>query len=197
MMKRVWLLLIVVTLLFPIVASAHRISVFAYQEGNKIRIEGFFSDGTPTKQAAVEVYDASGKKLYSGRTNEKGTLAFDMPKAEGKLKIVLIASMGHRAETIFKLKKAGAGTVSDSQSAGVAEKMVQPKPAAFPEKAAGISEQEIRSIVRDEVAKAIQPVMRALAKQEAEKVSFSDIVGGIGWILGLMGIWMMMKVRKR
>ena len=197
MNKKLWLWVIVAVFCIPSLASAHRISVFAYQEGNKIHIEGFFSDGTPTKQATVEVYDMNGTKLFSGKTNEKGTLAFDTPKAVGKLKIVLVASMGHRAETVFKLKKTGVKPASGSQSVGGETAVIQPKPTAAPEKAAGISERELRAIVRDEVAKAISPVMRALARQEAEKVSFSDIVGGIGWILGLMGIWMMMKARKK
>jgi len=193
MKRRMLFLLIAAVFLFPPAVFAHRVSVFAYQEGDKINVEGFFSDGTPTKQATIEVYDMNGKKLFAGKTNEKGTLQFETPKAAGKLKIVLVASMGHRAEILFKLrggKRAPAGKPEPAQaSAGKAPAASGP--------VSGISEKAIRTIVREEVARAIQPVMRALAKQEAEKISFSDVVGGIGWIMGLMGIWLMMKARKK
>ena len=39
--------------------------------------------------------------------------------------------------------------------------------------------------------------MHTLARQEAGKISFSDIIGGIGWIIGLMGVWMVLKARGK
>ncbi len=195
MKNKLWLCIACLIFVFPLIASAHRISAFAYQEGNKIHVEGFFSDGTPTRKATVEVYDMSGKKLFSGRTDEKGTLGFEAPKVKGKLKIVLIASMGHRAETIFEPKKAGTG--SASETAPAAKEGTEAQAPGEAKAGPGITKEEIRAIVRDEVARAIQPVMRALARQQAEKVSFTDIFGGIGWIMGLMGIWMMIKARKK
>jgi len=109
------------------------------------------------------------------------------------LKIVLRASMGHRAETVFHLKNATSGTAAASPKE---EKSVMPAPGASAA-VSGITESQLKTIVHEEVARAIQPVMRTLARQEAKKISFADIIGGIGWIMGLMGIWMMMKARKR
>ncbi len=198
MIKRIGEVLILMVLLFPSAVMAHRVSVFAYQEGNQIHVEGFFSDGSPTKQATIEVYDMKGKKLFSGTTNEKGTLSFAVPPAGGKLKVVLIASMGHRAETVFELKKTKTEKAVPASAPPQAVNQETPElPAVTSGKTVGIAEKAIRAIVHEEVAKAVQPVMRALARQEAEKISFSDVIGGIGWIMGLMGIWMMMKARKK
>jgi len=192
MKKCLWLMILLVVLVFPAMALAHRVSVFAYQEGNKITVEGFFSDGTPTKHAKVEAFDKNGKKLFSGQTNAKGILSFKAPRMD-TLKIVLRASMGHRAETVFHLKNATSGTAAASPKE---EKSVMPAPGASAA-VSGITESQLKTIVHEEVARAIQPVMRTLARQEAKKISFADIIGGIGWIMGLMGIWMMMKARKR
>ncbi len=186
-----WLLVFASLFIFPTLCLAHRISVFAYQEGSQIHVEGFFSDGTPTKQARVDVYGEKGKKIFSKQTNEKGALTFNAPKNQKKLKIVLTASMGHRAETTFELNQ------KDQSTSPTHEDSESPKPATQLAKVQGISERTLRSIVREEVNRATQPIMKTLARQEAEKVSFRDIVGGIGWIMGLMGIWMMMKSRKK
>jgi len=177
--------------IFPALTYAHRVSVFAYQEGGKIFVEGFFSDGTPTKHANVEVFDKGGKKLFSGRTDEKGTLSFKTPSVD-TLKIVLNASMGHRAETLFHLtsmKGKKAPSISPSPVAPVKDQPSSP--------VTRITESQLKTIVHQEVARAIQPLMRAIAKQEAKRISFSDIIGGIGWIIGLMGIWMILKTRGK
>jgi nickel transport protein len=181
-----------IIIVFPAMALAHRVSVFAYQEGNKITVEGFFSDGNPTKHAKVEAFDKNGKKCFSGQANEKGTLSFEAPKVD-TLKIVLRASMGHRAETVFHLKNASAPAAAATTKE---EKSAVPV-AGVSTAVSGITENQLKTIVHEEVARAIQPVMRTLARQQAEKISFSDIIGGIGWIMGLMGIWMMLKARKK
>lgn len=182
---------ILILFLLPALSFAHRVSVFAYQEGVQIFVEGFFSDGTPTKHATVEVFNREGKKLFSGKTNEKGTLSFKAPHVDA-VKIVLNASMGHRAEILFHLTGATTSKTSSTKLASESSKKV---PIYTP--ASGITKACLRTIIRQEVSKAIQPVMRALAKQEAKRISFADIIGGTGWIMGLMGIWMMMKARGK
>ncbi len=190
MKKRIIAFFVLFLLCLPPFSYAHRVSVFAYQEGNTITVEGFFSDGTPTRHATIEVFDPNGKKIFSGKTNEKGTLSFKAPAAS-PLKIVLVASMGHRAETVFRMKNAGKAT---GKTKGEVTGAVPPETT---QGAAAISEARLKAIVHDEVSQAIQPVMRALARQEAKRISFADIIGGIGWIMGLMGIWMMLKARKK
>ena len=188
---RTSILIALTLLIFPRFTYAHRVSVFAYQEGGRIFVEGFFSDGTPTRHATVEVFDTGGKKLFSGKTDQKGTLSFKVPHAD-VMKIVLNASMGHRAEIRFHLTAASTGkAIPANAAANPALK------APVVSQTGGISEARLRGIVQQEVSKAIQPVMRILAQQEAKKIPFSDIIGGIGWIVGLMGVWMVLKARKK
>jgi nickel transport protein len=78
-------------------ALAHKVLVTAYVEGNTVFVEGGFSDGTPCKNAGIEIFDPSGKKLLEGKTNEDGEFSFKPPQ-KTDLKLVLNAGMGHRGE---------------------------------------------------------------------------------------------------
>ena len=74
---------------------AHKVNIFAYVEGNMVYTESYFSDGTKVEGGVVEVYDSLGNKLLEGKTNKDGQFNFKPPKKDD-LKIVLLASLGHR-----------------------------------------------------------------------------------------------------
>ena len=66
-------------------ALAHKVLLTAYVEGDTVFVEGGFSDGTSCKNARIEVFDPSGKKLLEGKTNEDGEFSFKPPqKADSK-----------------------------------------------------------------------------------------------------------------
>jgi nickel transport protein len=60
-------------------------------------VEGAYDDGLVCDNAAVEVFDPSGKRLIEGRTDADGRYAFKPPR-KTDLNIVLNAGLGHRAE---------------------------------------------------------------------------------------------------
>jgi nickel transport protein len=62
----------------------------------------------------------------------------------------------------------------------------------------GISESEIEAIVESAVDKKLQPVMRMLVKlqESSGKPGITEIVGGIGYIIGILGIVAYFKARK-
>lgn len=84
-------------LLAAAAASAHRVNVFAWVEGDKVFVECKYPDGTKVHEGVIKVLDSSGKELLNGKTNDKGEFSFKVPKIDD-LKIVLEAGMGHRAE---------------------------------------------------------------------------------------------------
>jgi nickel transport protein len=83
-------------------ASAHRVNIFAWVEGDTVRVECKYPDGTKVHEGTIRVFDSGGKELLNGKTNDQGEFAFKVPKQDD-LKIVLEAGMGHRAE--WKLSK--------------------------------------------------------------------------------------------
>lgn len=81
---------------------AHKVQIFAYVEKNEVFTESYFADGSPVKGGTIEAYTKDGSKVAEGKTDEKGTFSFALPKDPVGLKIVLDAGMGHRAEYILK-----------------------------------------------------------------------------------------------
>ncbi len=98
-------------------AFAHRVSVFAWVEGDKIYLESKFAGGRPVKSGKVVVTDPQGAELLSGVTNDEGEFSFKIPERTD-LKIVLIAGQGHQAEwTIHKaeMEDLPSGTASEGR----------------------------------------------------------------------------------
>lgn len=82
-------------------AQAHKVNIFAYAEGGTVYSESYFPDGKMVQDGTVEVYDSQGQKLLEGKTDQDGKFSFPVPKQDD-LKIVIIASMGHKSEFVLK-----------------------------------------------------------------------------------------------
>ena len=72
--------LVALFMAFPETAMAHKVSVFAWVEGDTVYTLGKFSGGKKVKNGRIEVYDTEGKKLLDGLTNERGEFAFKIPQ---------------------------------------------------------------------------------------------------------------------
>ena len=77
-------------LLFPSVSGwAHKVNVFAYVEGDKVVVEGYFSGNVKAQDSPVEVLDSDGKKILEGKTDSKGMYSFklaDLPPIKGDIR---------------------------------------------------------------------------------------------------------------
>ena len=78
-------------------ALAHKVTIFAWVEGDTVHTQSKFSGGRRAQNSTVVVYDMDGNQLLEGKTDENGEFSFKIPKKTG-LKVVLKASMGHMAE---------------------------------------------------------------------------------------------------
>jgi nickel transport protein len=87
----------VYTLLLAGNAHAHRVSVFAWVQGDTVHVETKFSGGKKVKGGRIVVTDSSGVELLTGKTDNSGEFSFKIPRRTD-LKIILEAGMGHRAE---------------------------------------------------------------------------------------------------
>ena len=180
-------------------ALAHKVLLTAYFEGDTIFVEGGFSDGSPCKNAKVEVFDPSDKKLLEGKTNEDGEFSFKPPQ-KADLKIVLNAGMGHRGEYTVpadELQEAVIGSQTSTTEAPSVPTAETRKPQVISESAAQIDPKEIELIVDRVIQKRLRPLSQLVAKSQ-RKTGFSptEIFGGIGYIFGLMGVAMYFRYRK-
>ena len=95
-------LFIVITLTgFSLPAFAHRLSVFAWIEGDTLVVEGKLSGGKRPKKGMVYVYDGEEKLLLKTILSEDGTARFPLPDYQTGLKIVIDVGGGHRSYWIL------------------------------------------------------------------------------------------------
>lgn len=176
-------------------AFAHKVTVFAWVEGDTVHTESKFSGGRFAKQARIEVYDRTGKKLLEGRTDDGGGFAFKAPKQED-LRIVMIAGAGHRNEWVVKAEE-----FSDQTSSAADDKTVrshQPQPLVETPLPGGIdvSPEDLQTMIEAALDKKLQPVLHRLLQME-EGPRLSDVMGGIGYIIGLVGLGTYINYRRR
>ena len=180
-------------------ALAHKVILSAYVEGDGVFVESGFSDGSPCKRAVIEVFDPSGKKLLEGKTNEQGEFFFRPPQ-KTDLKLVLDAGMGHRDEYTVpadELQDVVIGNQAPGTEAMPAPTAETRKPQGVSKAIDGINAKEIESILDRVIQKRLRPLTQLVAKSQRKTgVSATEIFGGIGYILGLMGIVMYFRYRK-
>lgn len=193
------LLTLVVLLLLgmPTRAWAHKVNVFAYVEGDQVVVEAYFPDGRKCRDSTVEVFDSQGNRVLTGKTDAEGHFAF-RPPVRTDLLIRLIASMGHQAEY----------TVSAAELSGVEPLPSKPEappsaPGAEAESSTGsdsakaaessqsgpgaVDLSALEQAIDRAVARQILPLRRTI-EEERDRRRFLDIVGGIGYIVGVMGL---------
>lgn len=177
--------------------NAHKVTIFAWVEGNMVYTESKFSGGRKAKEAVVEVYDNDGKKLLAGKTGENGEFAFKIPKKTA-LKVVLIAGMGHRGEWIIPLDEIAPGMsrlpASDKRVNTESKKTgVSPQPVMQ----SSLTVEEIQSVIENALDLKLKPLMKLTAESRKQGPSVSDIFGGIGYIAGLVGVAVYFHFRKK
>jgi nickel transport protein len=184
----VWAVMLGVSFFLPSDAGAHRVNIFAWVEGDTVLVECKYPDGREVYEGVIRVLDSAGKELLNGKTNTKGEFSFKAPQQDD-LTIVLEAGMGHRAD--WPLSKQDLAPAGESAvSSAPAPKAEAPPPAAK-ESAPGAASPlpaGIDQAIEKALDKKLAPVLRMLAEMHEQKVRLTDVLGGIGYIIGLVGV---------
>ncbi|MCP4341689.1 MAG: hypothetical protein GY799_23110 [Desulfobulbaceae bacterium] len=208
-MKRLTIFqLLFIILLIPAMCSsslAHKIRVFAWQDGGNIITESKFSKGRPAQNVTISVFEIdTGQTLLSGTTDTQGIFSFPIPKTESKeLKIIADGGDGHKNSWNYTLEDSTpAGSSSPPpplQPKTMATKQLPTQPTA--KETAGktlqtISTSELTRIIETTLDKKLAPIRKTLAENSEDSPTLKDILGGIGYILGLAGIAAYMQSLK-
>ena len=196
---------------------AHRINSFALVEADQIRVECKFSKKSPAQNSPVTILDkASGKQLAWKNTDDQGIALFpvtaEMKSAPQGLIAHINAGEGH--ENDFEIEKseldgasASSGTEADPAPAETAAsepaKPADPSVSAASsvqipsDSVAAMSRQELEKLISAVVDRRVTPLRVMIASQVEKGPGITEILGGIGWILGIFGTAALCLSRRR
>ncbi len=173
-------------------AQAHKIKIFAMVEGETVTGYAYAPGGVRLPHNSIEIFNGNKEKIGTIKTDTNGAFSFT-PKERSNLSFEMDTSDGHRTSfliTAEELPTRLPATVSQAASA-------EPPPAieALPRSA---TPPELVTLIDRAVAHNIRPLREQIETYE-EKIRLHDILGGIGYIMGLAGIfayWQALKKEK-
>ncbi|MCM0754929.1 cobalamin biosynthesis protein CbiL [Desulfovibrio aminophilus] len=181
-------------------ALAHKVNIFAYAENGSIHTESSFGGKRAVNQGIVEVRDtAGGELLLSGTTDDDGKWSFPIPaqfreKRPG-LTLVIKAGEGHQGQWEMKpedyLESGAAAAPQPAAQAAEAQAAPAPSAAQAPADAATL-EQTVNRIVEAKLA----PLRKQIGEAETGDPGPAEILGGLGFIMGLGALVMAARRRK-
>ena len=199
--------LIILVILFDMPAFAHKVSIFAWVEGDTVYTQSKFSKGKRVKNSSVIVFDSDGNKLLEGKTDDNGEFSFTIPK-QTALKVVLKASMGHMAEWKIPVEEINPEAVSNNskpesdlkdsyETSSGSQTINSGTDLSVLSESHGISKQEIKKLIDESLDRKLSPIMNILADSYGGGPGLTEIIGGIGYIFGLVGVAMYFTSRRK
>lgn len=206
-MRRLWLCFLTLGLLAVLFAPAvaHRVNIFAFVDGGEIQVECGFRRGSSVQAGKIEVLDAAtGAILLTGATDEQGIFRFPIPEAAREtghdLLIRVKAGEGHQNE--WRISATDLGKPSGDEVDAVSTVRELQRAATVPAGSSRegqtlvLDRQELEKIINAALEQKLAPLRKMLAEQYNAEPSLRDIIGGIGWLLGLAGIALYFKSRR-
>ncbi len=161
----------------PKVAGAHGVFLHVRVEGEVIRGKAEYVGSGAIADAAITVYTPSGRRLGGTKTNDQGEFTFT-PREVVDHRFWLNADSGHGAEQVVEAADlpgsllAASGDVSPSSD-----------------------EPPVARTADSDIVRQIGTLTEEVARLR-RSIRFHDIVGGIGYIVGLTGLWFYFKARR-
>ncbi len=168
--------------------------LFTAQIGDKLEVKSFFADGSPCKNCDITVLDANDKEILKGKTDEKGKFTFSLPQNIEKVKIILLAEEGHivkKTINISALTKEKKVMSKIKNMPQIVEGKDVPQKENFIETCKAMEEEVIS--LKSEI-QALREELLSLRK-DIQRFAFRDILGALGYILGIFAIIYFIKKR--
>ncbi|HNT86227.1 MAG TPA: hypothetical protein PKL84_00040 [Candidatus Hydrogenedentes bacterium] len=156
-------------------ALAHKLNIIAQTDGERIVGSVYYSGGHGAAGIPVHVLGPDGASLGEIVTDKDGGFAFT-PQADFDHTFVCESDDGHGAEYTIRAAELPAAMMRPSTSTSAST--------------------SISADIERAVARQLQPLRDDLARVE-DRARVRDVVGGIGYIVGLMGIVSYFKARAR
>jgi nickel transport protein len=157
------------------VARAHGVRLHAHVEGDVIcgRVESV--GGGAIAGAKVAVYARSGSRLGSVTTDNEGRFKFQ-PREAVDHRFLLEDVAGHHAEVIVTTAELPASILGDAADGS------------------GGASESLKAVIDDAVSRQVGPLHDKIDALQTS-IRLHDILGGIGYIVGVTGLWFYLKAR--
>jgi nickel transport protein len=192
-------------LFLPASASAHKVTIFAWVDGDTVHTQSKFSGGKRVKNTPVLVFDPKDVLLLDGKTDKNGMFSFKIPQ-KTSLKIVLKASMAHMAVWKIPVEALGGTEPKNAAKTDALQDSLKTSPDSVDiethEQVSGSStvtlgKREIEEIIDASLDKKLAPITEILADSIHRGPGITEIMGGLGYIFGLVGVALYFANRKR
>jgi nickel transport protein len=189
------LALIFALLAMPLPAAAHKVIFAVFKSGDVVEGELGFSNGDMSSGAVIEAFDSAGNKIGEAITDADGFFVYAPTQA---ITHIFKADMGagHVAEAEMT-----ADDIADILGVAAAEETVaKSTTTASPIATGGVTVASLSSEERLAIAEAVRDEMRPLRRELAayrEKNDLQTILGGLGYIFGLFGLYFYIAARRR
>jgi nickel transport protein len=174
-------------LLVSLPLSAHKLKVFASAEGERIIGRAYFVGGAGASGAVIRIIDAEGRERARLEPDQEGNFDYQVERPM-TYRVVADSLDGHqaswtlRAEEFSPAAPAGEEMPANEATLPGPDSTTAPNPSQITQ-------------VEQAVARQVRPLREALQAHE-ERVRMRDILGGIGYIIGLAGLALWWNSRR-
>ncbi len=179
-------------------AYAHKVKIFATVEGDSISGYVYYTSSARAKNVPVEFVGPDGKSFDRIKTDAKGEF-----KVKARYRVDTLLTLdtgdGHGAKWLISADEFPLAlpeyqqdnVAKNEQENPSVNKVDLPQSPQDTTNIAAIIQQELRPL-REQINH-----LRAQIDMQEEKKSFQDILGGIGYIIGLTGILFYFAAKRR
>jgi nickel transport protein len=172
-------------------ALAHKMKLFATAEGAVVSGRVYFSPGGQALDAQVTATTPDGATVFVGRTDQQGAFRFEVQRRVDH-RLTADGGDGHEASFTIKAAELPASLPADSTSSNASAP--PPTPSSNPPPAiaavaipAAPPSADLAALIEQSVARQVRPLREQLDTYQ-ETLRWHDVLGGIGYIIGLAGL---------
>ena len=171
-------------------AYAHKIKLFATVENMTIQGYAYFAGGQTAKQATVAIHAADGKQLALLQTDKEGRFQYSVLQI-ADYSLSVNTQDGHTDH--YRIK---ATEFSNYVEKMPSQTLANPTTTRLsPSEEFMLTPAQLTQIEKI-ISTQIRPLREQL-EQYQDIIQFRDILGGIGYIVGLAGMWMFWHMRRK
>ncbi len=197
------------TLFTCVNAQAHSLHVFAMGNGDVIDGYAYFGGGARPQDAEIQLLDDTGRVVFAGKTNDQGEFKL---RVSHRQDYVIEANSGDGHIARFKINgdelsdqlPSGNEDINidvsqiDMASSFQSDKTQQSSTTIVTDSSGTtvtLSRDELDNLIDAAISRHVRPLREQLVAYE-DKVRFSDLLGGIGVVVGIFGAFAWLQTAR-